>query len=240
MRQDLETSASASWLWDIDPRAKLISIFFLTGVIAMVREVNTLLFSLMITMGLILLSGISILPLLKRFSLSFPFIIFATFSLYWTGGIYPAEAIFLRITTAVFLLLLLSSTTPFFSLLQGLRALRMPEIYLQMLLFVHHYIYVFRREMERMEEAKRARGFIVKESILNRHVATIFASSAGALLVRAYERGKMFYNALQSRGFQGELKGGVPLTLQVKDAVFTTLIILISFWLLFIEWYGVV
>jgi len=238
LHQEPDRFARESRLIWIDPRVKILTLFVMLVVVVMLRRIDTLLLALGISIGLLLFSGVPVSHILRQFSLSLPFIAFAALSLYWTSGTVQAEGMFLRISTAVLLLLVLSSTTPFFELLRGLQALRVPGIYIEMLLFVHHYIHVFGEELERMEQAKKARGFTGKGNILNRHIVNGVVSTAGMLLVRSYERGSRFHYSLQSRGFQGEIKTVHPLTLHRGDAAFSVLILALTFCLAFLEFGG--
>ena len=63
------------------------------------------------------------------------------------------------------------------------------------------YVDVITGEMQRMKVARASRGYDPKNLLQ----VKALAASAGALFIRAYERGERVYLAMVSRGYTGSL-----------------------------------
>ncbi len=235
----LDAHAGRSRFRRLDPRSKFLSLFLLIIVVAILRDVWSLVTAFTITMILVGCSGIPISHLGKHFAITTPVIIFTSISLYFTSGPDPALAMLLRISSSILLLLFLGSTTPFYDLLKGLQALHLPRIYVLMILFVHRYIFIFADELSRMRRARMARGFTEKGNLRDTRIIHGITSTAGMVLVRAYSRGIRFHHGLQSRGFQGKIHTMHPLKIQGKDMAFSFIMILLSSFLVCME-FGVI
>jgi cobalt/nickel transport system permease protein len=175
---------------------------------------------------LLLLSGVPPLHVFRRLLLVVPFILFATallpFSNGSEGASHPSLAflgcgtagpplvIFLNVVQkagfSAFALLLLSSTTPFPGVLDALRALRVPRVFLLILAFLYRYQFLLVDEAERMVRALQSRGYRAR-NLLHAHV---IGSLLGMFWLRSYERSERVYEAMASRGFNGNLPAAVP------------------------------
>jgi cobalt/nickel transport system permease protein len=142
---------------------------------------------------------------------------------------------FLRISTCVLLLIILSSSTPFFDLLKASQRLKVPKLFLTLLMFLYRYLFVFTEEYQRMKMARKARGFKGGRHLLDRKAMHTISSTAGMLLVRAYNRGTNIYDALVSRGYDGEIKTLTKFRFRSLDYTFSANIILFSFFLLWMD-----
>ena len=95
--------------------------------------------------------------------------------------------------------ILLTSTTPFPVLLQGLARLRVPRVLLMLLSFAYRYIFVLVDEAQRMKRARDSRCYsgqwLWQASIVGRMIGTLF--------LRSYERGERVYLAMLARGYDG-------------------------------------
>jgi cobalt/nickel transport system permease protein len=112
--------------------------------------------------------------------------------------------------------LLLTFTTPFHDLVDGLRELRLPRIIVAIISFMYRYLGVLADEAGRMNRARRSRSadrgtHRSGGSIVWR--ARVTGSMVGSLFLRSYERSERIYAAMQARGFDGELRhiAGPPL-----------------------------
>jgi cobalt/nickel transport system permease protein len=96
---------------------------------------------------------------------------------------------------------ILAATTEPRDVLIGLQRLRMPSLLVEIFAFMVRYADVVTDEMRRMRIARESRGFHA------RHLGhlPVVASSAGALFIRAYERGERVHLAMLSRGYAGSL-----------------------------------
>jgi cobalt/nickel transport system permease protein len=104
--------------------------------------------------------------------------------------------------------LLLTYTTPFHDLVDGLRRLHLPRILVSTISFMYRYLAVLSDEASRLMRARASRAAEVGGhgggSI--RWRASVVGGMVGSLFLRAYERSERVYAAMQARGFEGELK----------------------------------
>jgi cobalt/nickel transport system permease protein len=105
--------------------------------------------------------------------------------------------------------LLLSFTTPFHDLIDGLRELRLPRVFVGIVSFMYRYLGVLGDEAHRMNRARISRsadrgGRGTGSSLAWR--ARVTGSMVGSLFLRSYERSERIYAAMQARGFDGELR----------------------------------
>lgn len=124
---------------------------------------------------------------------------------------------FLGASAAIWLI----STTPFSSLLRGLRKMGAPVIVVDLLALTYRYIFVLVGEAMRLRRAAAARGY--RPRWLGQ--AFLIGRLIGRLFVRSYERAERVYDAMVLRGFTGRMPASKPLHFQVIDA--TVLIVLI-------------
>lgn len=105
--------------------------------------------------------------------------------------------------------LLLTYTTPFHDLVDGLRALRLPRIMVAIISFMYRYLGVLSAEASRMNRARASRSAAVDDRRSGGTVrwrAGVTGSMVGSLFLRSYERSERVYAAMQARGFDGELR----------------------------------
>lgn len=151
--------------------------------------------------------------------------------LFWIGpvGITGGWASFLSILLRFFLTalaaLILLASTGFNAVCDALIECGVPRPFVMQLLFFHRYAFVLTEEALRMARARslRARDAAIPD-------VRTFASMAGHLLLRAWDRAERIYLAMRSRGFDGHL----PLTRTVKNGAPEAFFIL--FWSLLFIW----
>ncbi|MCK5559708.1 MAG: hypothetical protein KAJ51_03910, partial [Thermoplasmata archaeon] len=136
----------------------------------------------------------------------------------------------------VLALILLSSTTPFFNLLKGLQKLKVPEIFIILLMFTYRYFFVFIEELHRMKLARKSKGFRGGRHLLDKRGMKTISFTAGMVLIRAYQRGVRIYDALLIRGYDGTLRTLRPLKFKAWDFGFCTVFICISILLFYYDW----
>ncbi|MGP4112183.1 cobalt ECF transporter T component CbiQ [Streptomyces sp. 4N509B] len=117
------------------------------------------------------------------------------------SGLWSAWNILAKGTLGVLAALLLAATTEVRQLLLGLQRLRLPPLLVQIATFMVRYADVIADELRRMRIARVSRGFTARGP---RHWA-VLAKTAGALFIRAYERGERVHLAMLSRGYAGSL-----------------------------------
>lgn len=189
----------------IDARVKIVSMLFFISVVAISTDVGILLTSLLFIFGLILLSRISSRVVATRYLLAMPFIGFASLSLYFVSSFQSAIVMFIRISTCVLGVILISGSTSLLGLLEGLKRLRFPRILLILMLFTYRYIHVFKEEMESIRTARKARGGRKGKHLLDRGFMRSLSTMTGMIIVRAFWRGDRIYDALRMRQYNGDL-----------------------------------
>ena len=150
--------------------------------------------------------------------LQLPFVGFAALTALLTNGIDAALVMFIRIGSSVLVLLLLVSTTPFLKMLGAFRALRMPKVMTNLILFTYRFIFLFLDEMGRMRTARAARGFDGGRSLLDKRAFRTLGATIGMTFVRANARAASIYDALLSRGYSGDARPFERSILRTRDA----------------------
>lgn len=153
--------------------------------------------------------------LLRRLAVELPFVAFALLMPFVVPGersvvlgvplsvpgLWGAWNILAKATLGTAASILLATTTELRALLLGLQRLRLPPLLVQIATFMVRYADVVADELRRMSVARRSRGFEARGVRQWR----VLAASAGALFIRAYERGERVHLAMVSRGYTGAL-----------------------------------
>lgn len=165
---------------------------------------------LLLLLGVMAWSRVPAAYLLKRMVVEVPFLVFAAvLPLVAHGprvdvlgvsvsepGLVAAGGLVMKGTLGVLASLTLAATTEPHDVLAGLERLRLPRQLVQIMAFMVRYLDVVGDELHRMRIALASRGFTARDP---RHWPVI-ARSAGALFIRAYERGERVHLAMLSRG----------------------------------------
>ena len=125
-------------------------------------------------------------------------------------GVRDALSIVTKSWLSVQVALLLAYTTPFPTLIDALRSLRLPAIMVSIISFMYRYLAVIGEAAGRMNRARDARsasGAGHGGNITWR--ARVAGSMVGSLFIRSYERSERVYAAMLARGFDGTLRGAV-------------------------------
>ena len=124
---------------------------------------------------------------------------------------------------STYTMLLLSATTPVPRLFEGLRALKMPTIFITLLTFLYRFTDVFALQLRTMRQAVASRAPELKGWRLIR----LYGNLAGNLFIRAYERGERVHAAMLSRGYDGVLPTTDTLVATRADwlLIFTTALV---------------
>jgi cobalt/nickel transport system permease protein len=153
--------------------------------------------------------------LLRRLGLELPFISFALFLPFVSGGpsidvgplavsragLWGAWGVIAKATLGLAASILLAATTSPTEILRGLERLRVPRALTAIAGFMVRYADVVTGEVRRMSVARQSRAYDPRWLWQARAVA----ASAGALFIRSFERGERVYLAMVSRGFDGTL-----------------------------------
>lgn len=211
-----------SFVHRLDPRTKLIITLAFILAVVLTPPLRWQAFALYfgVIFGLLLLSKVPPLYVLKRSLVIVPFVLMivifnlfikpgevvASFTIWhWhlsitSEGLLFSWNVLIKAWLSVLSLILLSSTTKFPDLLKGLERLGMPGLMVMILSFMYRYIFVLVDEVIRMKQARDSRNFGGKRMW---QIKTI-GNMVGTLFLRSYERGERVYGAMVARGFDGK------------------------------------
>ena len=227
-----------SFIHKLDPRTRFITTFAFILVVVLTPPTRWQAFALYFALlaGLILLSKLPPLYVLKRSLVIVPFVlmiaIFIPFfrpgevvgsynvSLWELSITYSGLLVLWNVVIKAWLsilsLIVLSSTTKFSELLKGLEQLRMPKVMVMILSFMYRYIFVLVDEVIRMKQARDSRNFGGKRTWQLKTIGNM----VGTLFLRSYERGERVYGAMVARGFDGETRTLSNLRFERADLYF--------------------
>jgi cobalt/nickel transport system permease protein len=105
--------------------------------------------------------------------------------------------------------LLLAFTTPFHDLLDAMRELRLPRVFVAIIGFMYRYLAVLGEEAQRLMRARASRSAVAADgrgggTIVWR--ARVTGAMVGSLFLRSYERSERVYAAMLARGFAGTFR----------------------------------
>jgi cobalt/nickel transport system permease protein len=103
-----------------------------------------------------------------------------------------------RSNLAVTTMVLFANVTPFTEVLDILRRLRLPAVFVTIMSLMYRYLFVVIDQSERMSRARRSRTFTTKSA---RSWQT-WSAVLGMLFVRSTERAERIYAAMIARGWQ--------------------------------------
>jgi len=127
-----------------------------------------------------------------------------------TGGLFGPEtavgwlaayAILSKAWLSTLTVVLVSATTPVPEFLGALRWLRVPDVLVMLLAFIYRYASVLGRQLHALRVSVASRAPTLRGLGLVR----LSGNLAGAMVVRAYERGERIHAAMLARGFDGTL-----------------------------------
>ncbi len=216
----------------LDPRIKLLMTFL--GIIIIVSEppgkILPFAFYGVAVLILMLLSRIPLGFIIKRFLILSPFILMAALffpvSLWLTNdeqivnlqhpAFKVALSIFLKAGLSVILLILLISTDKFHNLLLGLRKLKMPKLIGVIAALMYRYVFILSDEALKTKRARESRT----PGKLKVNKMKVFSNQMAMIFLRSWERSKIIYHSMLSRGFNGEFPVMQKLAMNRIDVVF--------------------
>lgn len=233
-------SRKDTFIHNIDARAKvLVALLFIITVVSFPKyEVNKMFPFLLFPVLFLSLGDIPVRFVLKRVLIVSPFVIFIGIfnpildrhtAFYFFGlpisyGLLSFFSIFWRFLLTISMLILLIATTSFPGVCYALRRFKIPEIFINQLLFLYRYIFVLTEEAMRMVRAKELRSFGKRGTELK-----FFLRLIGLLLLRTIERAERIYYAMLSRGYSGVMPYRKKGKLKIEDYLF----VLVSVFLLY-------
>ena len=153
-------------------------------------------------------------------------IIYRVFGVPVSGGWISYGSLIIRFILTVSSALLLIATTSFPGICLALEKLRVPKIFIVQLLFLYRYTFVLAEEVMKIIKARNMRSFGKKGKDIKS-----FISITGVLLVRSIERSERIYQAICSRGFDGQIRLLKDFRLRGTDILFA--LVTISIFIIF-------
>ncbi len=224
----------------LDPRVKLIATFVF--IIAVVTTPPTIWWAfisyLILISGLILCSKVPVTFILKRSLVIIPFVVLIAVFIPFFGqgevagsyniwlwevsvtysGLLILWNVVIKAWLSILSLILLTATTPLPNLLKAMEQLKLPKLMVTILSFMYRYIFVLIDEVGRMKRARDSRSFGGSRLW---QIKTI-GHMIGAMFIRSYERGERVYQAMLSRGFDGQIQTMNSLQLRRSDLYFAS------------------
>ena len=136
------------------------------------------------------------------------------------GGLIRFGSIVARSLLSVAAAVLLTATTRFPDVLHALRHLRVPAVLVGIIAFMYRYLFVLVEEVQRLLRARAARSARLPGTKGGGSLgwrAAVVGHMAGQLLVRSLDRSDRVYQAMQARGYRGELLTLAPHTMRRRD-----------------------
>ena len=140
--------------------------------------------------------------IITRIIEALPVILFlSTLSLFQKNG-YVAFLVYLvKALSAVTLIVILTSVTPFNELLKGLKNIGTPNLIILLLSFMYRYIFLLEDDFLRTKRAYQLRAGRGMNKFIQ---IKVLSNIVGVLFIRTYERAERVYLAMCARGFDGE------------------------------------
>jgi len=227
-----------SFVHRLDPRTKLVAVFLFILAVGLTSPAMWPVFAIyfVIIASLIIFSRVPVLYVFKRSLVIIPFVLLiaifipffkhgeavGSYNLWiWKvsvsyHGLQVLVTILIKSWLSILSLILLTSTTKITDLLRGLEQLRLPGVMVMVLSFMYRYIFILVDEVMRMKQARDSRNFGGGRL---RQLKTI-GNMAGTLFIRSYERGERVYDAMLSRGFDGQSRTLHHLSFGLSDLFF--------------------
>lgn len=210
-------AAGDTWLHRLDPRAKILAAaVYVVAVVSLPKyELSALapfaLFPVFLAaagrvpMGFVARKLLAVAPFALLVAVWNPFldrkILLTLGGVDVSGGWVSFLSILARFALTVGVAFLLIAVTSFQGLCLGLQRLGLPQAMTVQLLFLYRYLFVLGEEAVHMSRARALRTFGKRGGELK-----VFAHVVGHLLLRTLDRAQRVYQAMLSRGFDGEVR----------------------------------
>lgn len=223
-----------SLIHHLDARVKFILVVAFILTVALVPAGAWPVYVLLLALAFAaeLLSELGMLFYLKRAMLALPFVLAALPVLFTLPGppllqlplgltisepgLVRFISVALKSWISVQMAVLLASTTPFPDILLAMRALRLPRLLVAIIGLMWRYLFVMVDEAMRLMRARQSRSGVSALSFAGASSARpggtllwrarVTGSMAGSLFIRSLERSDRIYNAMLSRGYDGEMR----------------------------------
>lgn len=233
----------------LDPRVKILEVFFFSIVVAVSNSLPVLFSALVVSCCIVPAAGIPAKEVFRRLVPVNMMIIFLWFFLPFTiegepllnigplavthEGVIYAFRISIKSNAMMLMLISFIASTPIFTIGHALLELKMPKKLVHLFFFTYRYIHVMNREYMRLINATKIRGF---RPGTNLHTYRTFAYIVGMLLIKSYDRIQRVRNAMLCRGFKGDFYSLRNFSFKKIDAVSIFLMIAVIILLGVMEW----
>lgn len=183
---------------------------------------------LMMSLGAILIAGVSLRFYLRLLTVPASFLILAVFTVAITvarpeaggvnflwgvkfgsfqlgikgGNLIFGLRLFLKSMGSITSLYFLVLTTPVVEVISVLKKCRVPKLFLELMTFIYHMLFVLSSTASRIKNSQLSRlGYSSLNNTLNS-----LGKLGSVLFVRSYHRAKDLITALEARGYDGEMK----------------------------------
>ncbi len=209
----------------LDPRAKILGLIGLVFVAVTLPTGAWAAFGALAIILLIVAAAARLHPIyvLRRMTIEVPFLLAAAVLPFTAeDGVALGATVALKVSISVLAMVILSSTTPFPSLLRGFEKLKVPRLILTIVAFMWRYLHVLAGEVSRMQTARAARGYSASWFWQAASTGPLIAT----LFLRSLQRGERVYLAMMGRLYDGSMPETVTGRLQTDraDVLFLTAI----------------
>ena len=234
-----------SIIYRLDSRIKfLFSLFFIFFVVFTPPSYFIkFLFYFIFILIIVITSNIPLLYILKRSLVIIPFVLLIgifipflkngeiagsyNFRLFKVTVTYEGLVIFWNIFIKAFLsalaLIILSATTQFNSLLEGLKKLRIPFIFIMILSLMYRYLFIIQEKLILIDRARKLRSFKGKKRSIFLSQTRVLGNIIATLFIKSYNQGEQIYTSMCLRGFTGNTKTLDRLKIRGYDILFLSL-----------------
>lgn len=219
-----------SVIHELDPRAKIgATIIFIITVLSFGKsEISGLTPYLLFPLASAILGFVPFRLLFRQLVWALPFIALIgifnpifdrapggqIFSWQISSGWLSFFSILFKGILAISATIILIATTSFPKIIFALQELKIPHALTTQLILLYRYLFVLVNQAQSITQAKALRASGRKTSL------GVAGSMLSVLLTRTVDRGERIYQAMQMRGFEGELKMGSRNHWQSRDSIY--------------------
>lgn len=204
---------------ELDPRIKTVcfALFILAVVLTPPTQFAAFFLYAFLLFSIIFLSDVPLGYIMKRSLIIVPFAgMIGLFNLFFKPPIVFFN-ILVKSWLSVLVLIVLSSTTDFPSLLKALETLRTPKLMTTILSFMYRYVFTLIDQVQKLERARIARSY-GRRGLYQMRAA---GNMLGSLFIGTYERGERIYQAMLARGYHGHAHSPHKYSVRIQDTAFT-------------------
>lgn len=239
-----ELALKNGFLQSLDPRIKFLSFLLLIIQVLLTKNISVLFYLYALCLFLALVSKINLGFFLKRTWIFIPLFslfiampaIFSPGELIATldilgiklmisrQGLNGALIFVMRVVTCVSFAVILSITTKHFELLKVLRIFKVPQVFVMILGMCYRYIYLFVEIIEQTYVAIKSRVGVLVHYKSGQNIA---AWNIAVFWRRSVKLNEDVYQAMLSRGYQGEAAAWHDFKIRARDWLWLFIIIII-------------